>query len=486
MKCVQFKLSYDWAGCGRRGRRPRRPAAVGVSTNRRHPIAIGFEMHPVRFSFLCLAVFIHFFCAAQTKSWKTKTEDPDYLHRAIKKVTDVMVYDIYSPPVTSRTYAYITIAAYETVIQQDSNYLSLAGQLHQLQPIPKPEAGKEYSYTLAAVHAILTTGKALVISEDKIEDFQKGILQEFKNNGIPADVFNNSMAYGQKVAEHILAWAANDNYKQTRALSKYSVVDDAASWKPTPPAYIKGIEPNWNKMRTFIIDSAQQFKPLPAVNFSIDRKSQFYKDALAVHDIGLQLTPGQNEIANFWDCNPFKVNVRGHVMYATKKISPNGHWINITRLVCKKARANVLQTAEAYACLSVTLADCLISCWDEKYRSIVIRPETYINQYIDTNWLPALQTPPFPEYTSGHSVISSAAAVTLAKLFGDNFSYADSTENEFGLPVRSFTSFKQAANEAAISRFYGGIHYMPAIKYGLSEGNEMGEFITQKLKTRKP
>jgi hypothetical protein len=439
----------------------------------------------MRFLFLYVAVFIFSFCTAQTKSWKAKTENPDYLHRAIKKVTDVMVYDIYSPPVTSRTYAYITIAAYETVIQGNPAYISLAGQLHQLKPAPKPETGKEYSYTLAAVDAILTTGKAFVISEDKIENFRTAIVQEFKNDGIPEDVFNNSVAYGQKVAEHILAWAANDNYKQTRALPKYAVIDDAASWKPTPPAYIKGIEPNWNKIRTFIMDSAQQFKPSPAVKFSIDKESEFYKNALAVHDIGLQLTPEQNEIANFWDCNPFKVNIRGHVMYATKKISPNGHWINITRLVCKKAKAGVVQSAEAYACLSVTLADCFISCWDEKYRSVVIRPETYINQYIDTNWLPALQTPPFPEYTSGHSVVSAAAAVTLAKLFGDNFSYADSTENEFGLPVRSFKSFKEAANEAAISRFYGGIHYMPAITYGLSEGNEIGKFITQRLKTRK-
>ena len=206
---------------------------------------------------------------------------------------------------------------------------------------------------------------------------------------------------------------------------------------------------------------------------------------MAVHDIGLKLTPEQNEIANFWDCNPFKVNVRGHVMYATKKISPGGHWINITKLACEQTHADVVKSAEAYACLSITLADCFISCWDEKYRSNVIRPETYINQYIDTNWVPALQTPPFPEYTSGHSVISGAAAVILTKLFGDNFSYADSTENEFGLPVRNFKSFKEAANEAAISRFYGGIHYMPSIINGMDEGGKLGLYISTKIKTRK-
>ncbi len=196
-------------------------------------------------------------------------------------------------------------------------------------------------------------------------------------------------------------------------------------------------------------------------------------------------TKEQNEIANFWDCNPFKVNIKGHVMYATKKISPNGHWMNITRLVCNKAGADALQSAEAYACLSVALADCFISCLDEKFRSKVVRPETYINQYIDVDWVPTLQTPPFPEYTSGHSVISAAASVVLTKLFGDHFSFTDSTESEFDLPVRSFTSFKQAAKEAAISRFYGGIHYMPAINNGLSEGEKIGLFITKKVKLKK-
>ncbi len=215
----------------------------------------------------------------------------------------------------------------------------------------------------------LRTVKLWLFRKIKLKISGQAILKEFKNDGIPEDVFNNSIEYGQKVAAHILAWAANDNYKQTRGLPKYAVSDDPASWKPTPPAYIKAIEPNWNKIRTFIIDSAQQFKPLPAINFSTDKKSRFYKEAMAVHDIGLQLTPEQNEIANFWDCNPFKVNIRGHVMYATKKISPDGHWINITRLACKKANADVLQSAEAYACLSVALADGFISCWDEKYRS---------------------------------------------------------------------------------------------------------------------
>ncbi|HLA58631.1 MAG TPA: vanadium-dependent haloperoxidase [Puia sp.] len=392
-----------------------------------------------------------------------------------------MVHDIYSPPVASRTYAYITIAGYEAAVAGDKDYHSFAGQLHGLNVCPVPK--NRCNAGVAAVQAILTVGKAMVISEQQVDTFYTNLMSEFRKTGIPDDVFSNSIAFGSKIANHILAWAANDQYKQTRTFVKYTVLNDPASWKPTPPAYMKAIEPNWKKMRTFVIDSASQFKPTPPPPFSTERRSQFYNDAKAVYDTGSNLTEEQKEIANFWDCNPFKMNVNGHVMYASKKISPGGHWINITRLVCRKAGADTKKSLEAYACLAITVADAFISCWDEKYRSIVIRPETYINQYIDGNWMPALQTPPFPEYTSGHSVISSSAAVILTRLLGENFSFSDSTETEFGLPPRHFTSFRQAAEEAAISRFYGGIHYMPAIKIGLDVGKTIGTFVSAKLNT---
>lgn len=261
---------------------------------------------------------------AELPAWKCKTENADYLHRAIKKITDVMVYDIYSPPVASRTYAYISEAAYETLIHESPGYISLAGQLHGLQPFPQPEKNKDYSYTLAAVHALLAVGKTLVISEDKVNTFEAAILKEFKDDGIPTDVFNNSISYGQKMAEHIIEWISKDNYSHTRSLAAYTVKEDSASWKPTPPVYMKAVEPNWNKIRTFIIDSAQAFKPVKPPHFSTDTSSQFYKEALEVYAKGNTKTTQEIDIANFWDCNPFNVSQRGHVMYAVKKISPGG------------------------------------------------------------------------------------------------------------------------------------------------------------------
>jgi hypothetical protein len=418
-------------------------------------------------------------------TWKEKVANPDYLHRSVKHVTDVIVHDIFSPPVASRIYAYMSIAGYEAAIANDDRYSSLAGQLNGLKPVPKPAQGQIYSFEVASVQATLKVGRTLVFSDDKMQAFMEAMDAELLETGIPEDVYQRSVAYGNTVADHILAWSGSDNYKQSRSFPKYSILDDPATWKPTPPAYMDAVEPHWNKIRTFVIDSAAQFKPAPPTPFSFDKKSPFFKEAVEVYDLGKSLTPEQQAIATFWDCNPFVMNVKGHVMFATKKISPGGHWMNITNVACKKANASFVQSAEAYTRVALSLIDAFISCWDEKYRSKCIRPETYINQYIDEDWVPLLQTPPFPEYTSGHSVISSASAVALTKLFGDNFSFIDSTEVEFGMPSRTFTSFIHASEEAAMSRLYGGIHYRRACEQGVVEGRALGSFIAEKIRTRK-
>ena len=287
------------------------------------------------------------------------------------------------------------------------------------------------------------------------------------------------------VADHVLEWADKDNYKQTRTFPKYTVQSEVDAWKPTPPDYMEGIEPHWNKIRPFVIDSATQFVPAPPTPYDMDKNSQFYKELMEVYETGINLDEEQEAIAQFWDCNPYVSHHAGHAMFATKKITPGGHWMGITAIATRKSGSSFVETVEAYAKVSIALADAFISCWDEKWRSILIRPETVINQFIDEEWAPLLQTPPFPEYTSGHSVISTAAAVTLTNHFGEKFSFLDTTEVEFGLPPRSFNSFMDASAEAAISRLYGGIHYMPAIDNGVTQGKDVGNFIVNNLQTRK-
>lgn len=418
------------------------------------------------------------------QEYKVKTQDSEFLHRTMRMITDRIVHDIFSPPVASRIYAYTSIAGYEVMRNESPKYLSLAGQVNGLDSIPQPNANEEYALTIAAAQAMYKVGRTLVFSEDQLDkDYQK-LMTDIENTGIPQDVLERSLRYGDEVAGRILKWSSKDNYKQTRTFPKYSIQKEASTWKPTPPVYMDGVEPHWNKIRPFVIDSAAQFKPAPPTPFSSDPKSQFYIEAKEVYDMVKNLTPEQKEIASFWDCNPFMMNVRGHVMFATKKISPGGHWINITRLACTMRKSTPVESAEAYVLVSLALIDGFISCWDEKYRSKLIRPETYITQYIDVNWSPLLQTPPFPEYTSGHSVISAAAATVLTKLFGDNFAYSDSTEVDFGIPVRKFTSFYQASDEAAVSRMYGGIHYKPACEVGKVQGRSIGELINTRIKTR--
>lgn len=436
-------------------------------------------------SFGCLiALILVASCGGNHTEYKAKANDAEFLHRTMKAITDRIVHDIFSPPVASRIYTYSSVAAYEAIIHENKNYKSLAGQLHGLTEVPKPDPSLEYCFPLAATQAMIKVGRTLIFSEEDFDKYTQQIYTEFKNTGMPNDVYDRSIAYGDQVAAHILEWSSKDNYKQSRSFPKYSIESNPGTWKPTPPAYMDAVEPHWNKIRTFVIDSAAQFKPMPPTPFSIQKNSQFYKEANDVYETGKNISEQQRAIASFWDCNPFAMNVRGHVMFATKKISPGGHWMNITRNVCAQTRASMAQSAEAYVRVSLSLIDGFISCWDEKYRSRVIRPETYINQHIDEDWVPVLQTPPFPEYTSGHSVISSSASVALTKLFGENYAFTDSTELEFGMPARSFKSFYQAAEEAGISRFYGGIHYKPAIELGAKQGKAIGELIADRIKTK--
>ncbi len=424
-------------------------------------------------------------CSAVSHDYRTPASDPELLHSAANKLTDVMVHDIFSPPQASRGYAYPAIAAYEALVPGHPEYRSLAGQLRDLNALPVAEES-EHVFEVSAVHAFLIVAQELVFSEVRIAQYHKALLERYKQMGVPADVLQRSLEWGAVVAQHILAWAATDNYRETRTYPKYPVVEEPGRWIPTPPAYIAGIEPHWNKLRPFVLESADRFAPPPPTPYSMEPGSRFYREVLEVYETVNELTEEQAEIAAFWDCNPYVMNTRGHVMFATKKITPGGHWFGITAIASRLANADMMKSVEAYALTSVALSDAFISSWDEKYRSNLIRPETVINKYLDEDWMPLLQTPPFPEYTSGHSVISTAAAVVLSDVYGDDFAFADTTEVPYGLPVRSFGSFKEAAAEAAISRLYGGIHFMPAIKDGVDQGRRVGEFVLSSVTLRDP
>ena len=436
--------------------------------------------------FLIITIFCFHSCSETNNiNYKEQLSDPELFQAAMQNLTDIVVYDIFSPPVASRVYLYPSVAAYEIMAYFNSdNFNSLKGQVKELQDIPIPE-NPNIDPNLAAIFSFNQVGKALIFSEKKMEIFETNFNNKLKDFGVPSRVINASKEYADKVSKSILDWASKDMYSQTRTFPKYSILEGDRFWKPTPPDYMDGIEPHWPKIRTMVLDSSNQFPPKDPIPFDLKKGSPFHKQLMEVYQVTNSLTEEQTNIAKFWDCNPYVSHHKGHAMFATKKITPGGHWIGITAVATRKAKSSFEDTINAYVNVSIALFDAFISCWDEKWKTLVVRPETLINQYYDEEWLPLLQTPPFPEYTSGHSVISRAAALTLTDLFGENFDFVDTTEVSYGLPSRSYKSFINASEEAAISRLYGGIHYMMAITEGVAQGQNVGDFIVKNIQTKK-
>jgi hypothetical protein len=240
---------------------------------------------------------------------------------------------------------------------------------------------------------------------------------------------------------------------------------------------MQAMEPYWFTLRPFFLDSCSQFGCPPPNTYSTDTASLFYKDLKEVYAVSKNLSKEQYEAALFWDCNPFALQQQGHLEFGVKKMSPGGHWMGITGIACKKKQFSLNETAYVHAMVSFAMADAFMACWSEKFKYNRVRPVTAIKRLFDQDWAPLLQTPPFPEYTSGHSIISAAAATVLTHIFGDHFSFTDNSEEEFGLPARTFPSFADAAKEAAESRLYGGIHFRDAIENGSTEGVQIGNFV---------
>jgi hypothetical protein len=436
-------------------------------------------------SFVLLgALVIHAACAGPRADYRETPPDPELLHDALTALTDIIVYDIFNPPLSSRVYAYASVAGYEALRHHDPAHHSLAGRLNGLADVPTPEPDAEYYFPLAGVHAFMTVGKALTFTQERMEAARSAMHERVRRMGVPRDVFARSVAYGEAVAEHVLVWAAEDYYRETRSYPKFTVIPEPGRWVPTPPTYMDALEPNWHRLRPFVLDSANQFPATPPVPYDMTEGSAFDQQVKAAYEAVNGLTEDQRHKAMFWDDNSYVKHVRGHATFATKKLTPAGHWMGITQIAARESGTDIVRSAEAYVRTAVAVFDATFVCWEEKFRTNVVRPETVINAYIDEQWQPLLQTPPFPEYTSGHSAISGAAAVVLTDIFGDDFAFVDTNEVEFGLGVRSFESFWHAAHEAAISRLYGGIHYPMAIEEGLEQGRRVGELVLERVRTR--
>ncbi len=407
-----------------------------------------------------------------------------FLYEAVMhELNYVIIYDIFTPPVASRIFAYSNIAAFEVLAQEGKHFTSLSGKVKDLNNIPALPKNAKIDYPFASLIAFMKVGDELTFSHDTMQHLIDSVKTFAQDSGMPEGLFNNSVQYGNQVADSVISWSKKDNYAQTRG-TRFTVTGKEGHWSPTPPGYFDAIEPLWNTMRCLVMDSANMFPPPGLPPFSKDSSSLFYKMAKDVMNIGTNLDSTQKWIANFWDCNSFKLHVAGHMMFATKAMTPVGHWMEIVGNISKNNNADFYKTVYAYTGVSIGIYDAFICCWFTKYKFDVLRPETYIKRYIDVNWQPYLQTPPFPEYNSAHSTISAAAATILTDIY-KNTTFKDSSERSWGWPDRNFKKVDDAAYEVSLSRLYGGIHYRQSMKDAYDQGKKIGSLVLNKLTAKK-
>ncbi|HUP42485.1 MAG TPA: vanadium-dependent haloperoxidase, partial [Thermoanaerobaculia bacterium] len=355
----------------------------------------------------------------------------------------------YSPLVASRIYAYSGVALYESVVPGMPEHQSLAGQLHDLPPLPQPAPGARLDWPAVASAALGGLAKdlfpnasaaSLLAFRDLYTNHNLSRLQA----KVPRRVLIDSREHGNRVADAVLAWAAEDGFAASRGLP-YTPPAGADQWVPTGGSSNPlPLEPFWGTLRTFALPSADTCAAPAPVPYSEDPDSAFFAEALAVYEASKSNKAEQRLIAHFWADNPRQTGL------------PPGHSVRITSQHVRDL--DLASAAEAYALIGIAVGDAFISCWFGKYVYNLLRPETYIQRFIDPAWKPLIATPPFPEYPSGHSVQSGATNVVLAGLFGDE-PFVDSTHAARGLAPRAFDSLTAAFDEAALSRLYGGIHY---------------------------
>jgi hypothetical protein len=433
------------------------------------------------FLFIVFAALV--FSSCKTPDYKKVFNDPSLYSSTVHELNSVVMGNNFTPVVASRNYAYANIAGYEVICAGDpKHYKSLVGQLNGLTDVAKPAKDDAIDYEYAALLAFCKVGESVTFPEGSLKYYTDSLHQMAVVHGMPSEMIDNSEKFAKAVAMSIMAWSKKDNYLKTRSMSKFALNDSAGRWTPTPPAYSEAVEPHWSMIRTMVMHNASEYSvpPPPAFNVT-DKKSKYYQEVMYIKNKVDSLTEEQAHMADFWDDNPGKLNVSGHVMFITKKFSPPGHWLSIVGIGAKKVNADFNTTVCAYAKTSIALFDAFIESWTAKYIYKTARPETVINKYFDPNWRPHLQTPPFPEYTCGHCTISASAAEALTSVLGDNVAYTDTSELEFGIKSRSFKSFKDAANENVWARFYGGIHFHNSCVVSNKFGRVVGDSVAIRL-----
>lgn len=383
----------------------------------------------------------------------------------------------FTPPVAARALGYSGITLYESVVNGMPNHNSLVGQLHELNNLPQPNQAQTYHWGAVANSALATINRNLfpTAAEENltaIDLLEQQYAAQYEAELDP-ELFARSVVYGYELATAIFDWSKSDGGHEGYATNfpgDYTPPTGTGLWVSTPPDFQTALQPYWGDNRPFVLESGEECSPPPATAYSEDPSSAFYAEAMEVYTAVQDLTPEEEAIALFWADDPGKT------------FTPPGHAISIATQVLYQEEATLELAAETYARVGIAVSDAFIGCWYAKYVHNLIRPISYIQTFIDPTWntpniTDPVITPPFPEYPSGHSTQSGASAAVLTAVFGDNYSFIDDTHHAAGMAARTFASFNAAADEAAISRLYGGIHYRPAIELGVEQGRCIGEKV---------
>lgn len=385
----------------------------------------------------------------------------------------------YTPPVASRALAYLGVTAYE-VTAAAGVLTSLAGQLNGLEPLPKYDASYTYEEAIVMQSALAASAQALFVNtgptgQRALRKLEEKLHSQINENVAP-DIAERSQAFGKAIAAHIMLWSQSDGGAVIENLGfpqDFEKAKGAAAWTPTNSVALQQMPllPLWGKNRPFAMPTGAACTLAGPPEYSENKTSEFYKQALEVVETTKALMAEQKAIARFWSDD------------AMLSPTPPGHWISIALQLIKRDQLESTESVDILARLGIAMADAFIGCWDGKYQYNLLRPVTYIRRVIDPKWESLINTPPFPEYPSGHSTQSGAAALVLTKFFGENFAFEDATHVKDGIKGRSFRSFDDAAKEAGISRLYGGIHFRAAIDDGLEQGRCIGAYANA-LRTR--
>jgi hypothetical protein len=428
-----------------------------------------------------------------------------------------------SPPVASRVTAYAAIALYQGWALGSDSLRSLAGQLNGLDSLPAPEPGRAIDRAVVALEAQTVVLRALYrggfgSTDVVIAALHDSLVGVRAGAGVPEETIAASLGLGERIGAAILEWANGDGFQDRN--QAYVISTRPESWVPTvtgaqyraqnlsaqtdvvvldnPTGRATGalsgersltvnrpktsrstpginptvaLEPSWMTLRPFV--TGEDCEPPPPLPFMTTRGSPFYQEADRIYQLGKNLTEEQKRIAYFWADNPGESG------------TPSGHWMSVIAGVARQWNLSPERAVEAYALTAIAVADAFISCWQTKFTTDLLRPVSYINRYIDREWQPLLNTPPFPTYTSGHSTQSAAAAEVLTALFGDNRPYDDATHVVLGHPVKRLPSFRAAAEEAGHSRWYGGIHFPMDHEGGRVQGACIGKRVVERVRTRR-